>query len=79
MRYNIMVNPTGKEGAFRGANWVEESNSLFIKVPEFLISLGVLIYLYSSMTKAAEVLTTQRNESWKNPHWSKYIAAATIT
>jgi hypothetical protein len=27
-----MVNPTGKEGAWRGADWVEESNNLFAKV-----------------------------------------------
>ena len=26
-----MVNPTGKEGAWRGADWVEESNNLFAK------------------------------------------------
>ena len=34
VRYNIMVNPTGKEGAWRGADWVEESNNLFAKVRE---------------------------------------------
>lgn len=32
-----MVNPTGKEGAFRGADWVEESNNLFIKVRSFFL------------------------------------------
>lgn len=26
-----MVNPTGKEGAWRGADWVKESNNLFAK------------------------------------------------
>ena len=36
VRYNIMVNPTGKEGAFRGADWVEESNNLFIKVRNYV-------------------------------------------
>ena len=36
VQYNIMVNPTGKEGAFRGADWVGESNNLFIKVRSYV-------------------------------------------
>ncbi|KAF5313897.1 hypothetical protein D9619_013000 [Psilocybe cf. subviscida] len=33
IRYNILVNPTGKPGAFRGVDWVEESMiNLFTKV-----------------------------------------------
>jgi hypothetical protein len=30
-----MVNPTGKEGRFRGADWVEESNNMFAKVRNY--------------------------------------------
>lgn len=32
VRYNWMVNPLGKEGHWRGADWVEESNNMFAKV-----------------------------------------------
>ncbi|KAF7969309.1 hypothetical protein HWV62_27741 [Athelia sp. TMB] len=31
VRYNLMVNPTGKEGHWRGADWVEEANNMFAK------------------------------------------------
>ncbi|EPQ50052.1 hypothetical protein GLOTRDRAFT_51116 [Gloeophyllum trabeum ATCC 11539] len=31
VRYNILVNPTGKEGKFRGVDWVVELNNLFTK------------------------------------------------
>ena len=32
VRYNMLVNPEGKEGKFRGADWVEEWNNLLQKV-----------------------------------------------
>ncbi|KAF7973123.1 hypothetical protein HWV62_16158 [Athelia sp. TMB] len=32
VRYNLMVNPTGREGNWRGADWVEEANNMFAKV-----------------------------------------------
>lgn len=32
VRYNILVNPSGKEGEFRGVDWLVELNNLFTKV-----------------------------------------------
>ena len=32
IRYNVLINPTGKAGQFRGADWVVELNNLFTKV-----------------------------------------------
>jgi len=32
VHYNVLVNPTGKAGQFRGADWVVELNNLFTKV-----------------------------------------------
>jgi hypothetical protein len=32
VRYNILVNPTGKEGAFRAPDWIQEYNNLKTKV-----------------------------------------------
>jgi len=32
IRYNILVNPTGKKGKFRAVDWCVELNNLFIKV-----------------------------------------------
>ena len=63
-----MVNPTGKEGAFRGADWVEESNNLFIKARHFLFALSMIFMSLSSMTKVAEARIIPRRESWKNRH-----------
>ena len=59
-----MVNPTGKEGAFRGADWVEESNNLFIKVRRYVtIDLDMKLISLSSMIKVAKALIILRRES----------------
>jgi len=39
VRYNILVNPTGKAGQFRGADWVVELNNLFTKVRSSIVKL----------------------------------------
>jgi hypothetical protein len=35
IHYNILVNPTGKEGAFRAPDWVQEYHNLKTKVGSF--------------------------------------------
>lgn len=62
VRYNLIVNPTGKEGRGRGADWVEEANNLFIKVclcRHYCRQLTLLTCLSfsQSTTKVAEVPT----------------------
>jgi hypothetical protein len=32
IRYNILINPTGKAGKFRGVDWCVELNNLYTKV-----------------------------------------------
>ena len=39
VHYNILVNPTGKAGQFRGADWVVELNNLFTKVCSSIVEL----------------------------------------
>jgi len=55
-----MVNPTGKEGAFWGADWVEESNNLFAKGKSSLGNICKLLTIAFSMTLVAEDPTMQR-------------------
>ncbi|KZP14845.1 hypothetical protein FIBSPDRAFT_751267 [Athelia psychrophila] len=43
VRYNLMVNPTGKEGHWRGADWVEEANNMFAKVRLGHLSVALLL------------------------------------
>jgi hypothetical protein len=64
IRYNILVNPTGKPGAFRGVDWVVELHNLFTKVEhggsssnrtvDRIIKESPLVQLYRSIHTVIE-------------------------
>ena len=42
IRYNMLVNPTGKPHAFRGVDWVEEFNNLLTKVQLYRLAHAMI-------------------------------------
>jgi hypothetical protein len=43
VHYNILVNPSGREGAFRGVDWVVELQNLYMKVSSCIWFIGLLM------------------------------------
>lgn len=65
IRYNILVNPTGKPGQFCGVDWVVESNNCDIKVSPIVQSESAVCNLNKPIIRLpleGTVLTTQSRE-----------------
>lgn len=53
IRANILCNPTGKKGKFRGIDWLVEHNNLYVKVSQY--SLLYRFTLFNTIVRESTV------------------------